>query len=221
MRVYRCTLRPRQIEDADAYSRTVEAVRTMDRLPGPARARVRSNWPSEFEHHAEAIKWAVFAGEAAKSKAYKRLQACDFDMIHLDFDEDDVAERRARAPLTRAAIADAEVAGAWFAALALLPENIAEFQHAVSAFRRGKRREAWVDDQRIVAMHARGASLTTIGTNLHGGKLNAEQVEARCRAIASRLSDIANGRCGPDAGRNGADRGKPSRAHLEARGRTP
>lgn len=188
------------IDEAEAYARTVAAIRTMDRLPGPMRARVRSNWPAEFELHAEAIKWAVFAGEASKSKAYKRLLAPDFADVHLDFDEDDEDDRRKPlAPLTRAAIADAEIAGAWFAALALLPENQAEFEHAVAMFRRGKRREAWVDDQRIVAMHARGASLKTIGTNLHGGKLNAEQVEARCRSIAASLARIANRSLGADA----------------------
>jgi len=197
----------RLIDDVEAYSRTVAAVRTMDRLPSPMRMRVRSNWPAAFELHAAAIKWAVFAGEASKSKAYKRLRASDFADVHLDFDNDDDDERRALAPLTRAAIADAEIAGAWFAALALRPENIAEFEHAVIAFRRGRRQHAWVDDQRIVAMHARGASLKTIGTNLHGGKLNVEQTEARCRAIARSLAEIANRRPhGPVAVWNGPAR---------------
>lgn len=191
MRSYSYKAPPPRISEVEAYSRTMEAIRTMDRLPGATQQRVRSNWPREFELHAEAIKWAVFAGEAAENKAYKRLVAADFADVHLDFDDDEELPRKV-APLSRAAIADAEIAGAWFAALALLPENIDEFRHAVLAFRRGKRREAWVDDQRIVAMHARGMSLKTIGTNLHGGKLNAEQVEIRAREIAKALARIAN-----------------------------
>ena len=207
---------PDGITEAEAYLRTVNAVLTMDRLPGPQRMRVQSNWPSEFAYHAEAIKWAVFAGEASKSKAYKRLRAADFADIHLDFDEDDEG-RPERAPLTRAAIADAEVAGAWFASLALLPWNAEEFNHAVAAFRRGARASPWVDDQRIIAMHARGASLKTIGTLLHGGRLNADQVAARIGEIARALADIANGRsCSNDRGK-GAPSRKPPRASSGAR----
>lgn len=201
---------PRLIDEAEAYARTVASIRTMDRLPGPMRARVRSNWPSEFEMHATAIKWAVFAGEAAKSKAYKRLRSCDFADVHLDFDEDDEDDRRRPlAPLTRAAIADAEIAGVWFASLALLPENAAEFKHAVAMFQRGRRAEAWVDDQRIVAMHARGKSLRTIGENLHGGKLNVEQTEARCRAVAQSLAQIANRPIGAHVRGYGSPRQSP------------
>lgn len=192
MRVYRHIAEDRAAEAARVYARTIEAIKTMDRLPAPMIARVQSNWPKEFAFHAEAIKWAVFAGEAAKSKAYKRLRARDFEDINLEFDEDD--DRPKLEPVKRSAIADVEIAGAWFAALALRPENADEFLHAVEAFRRGKRKEVWVDDQRIMVMQARGRTLKTIGENLHGGKFNAEQIEGRIYDIAFALAEIARGR---------------------------
>lgn len=119
---------------------------------------------------------------------------------------------------SRKDISDAMIAGAWFAALALRAENVCEFEKSRDAYRRGKSKTTWVDDQRIVAMHARGASLKTIGGSLRGGKLNAEQVEVRIRQIARSLSEIANGRSRPHDQGNGSDRRKSPRADMEARG---
>lgn len=204
-----------EVSPVDAYVRAIEAIRTMDQLPGIGIRRVASTWPKEFAFHAEAIKWAVFAGEAKKNKAYKRLRARDFEDIHLEFDEDDDAPERK--PPSRSAIADAELAGGWWAALALLPYNVAEFNIASDLYRRGKRKQPLVDDQRIVVMVARGKTLKTIGENLYGGKLNDEQVEGRIREIAIALANIANGRSVPHRAGYGSPRQTSAQGYRVAR----
>lgn len=219
MRIYSYKPQPVLIEPVEAYRRVLDAICTLDRLPGPKKYRVQSNWPKHFAFHAEAIRWVIFAGKAREDKNFKRLRAQDFDDINLEPPrQEDVEDWVFRDPPSRAAITDADIAGAWFNALALLPENIDEFMHAAEAWRRRKRREPWVDDQTIVAMHARGASLKTIGTNLHGGKINEHQVEGRIHGIAGRLADIANGRASLVDPRPGETKRGDAQAHLD-RGR--
>lgn len=212
MRVYRHTPAPRAITAAEAYNRTTRAVLTLDRLPGLRSLGVRSGWPQEFEQHAEAIRWIVWGGKARGDKKFKKLRAEDFADIYFGPGDDEEGDGpRPRPILSRADIADAEIAGAWWAALALLPENIDEFRHSAEAFRRGKRSSPWVDDQRIVAWHARGVSLRSIGANLEKGKLSEYEVETRIKRIATDLAQIAR-KCSRQDGRgNEAVGGSPAR----------
>ena len=196
MKTYRHVSRPVEgVTAAEAYERTVRACNTLARLPGLPRLGAGSSWPKEFEHHAEAIRWAVFKGVAREDKRYQKLRAQDFGDIYLGPpDDDDIDHRTDKQPVKRADIADAMIAGGWFNALALLEWNIDEFTHACREWQRGRRGRPWVDDQKIIWRHARGVSLRTIGTELSGGKLNEHQVEHRLTQISGHLADIANGR---------------------------
>lgn len=217
MRVYRYNApRDEAAEAAEVYERVVAAINTLDRLPSNDLKRLASNWPREFAFHAEAIRWTVWAGKARNDKNFKRLRWDDFADIYLGpSDDDDLAGRVDRTPPSREAIADAEIAGGYWSALARLPENIDEFRAAKNAYRWGRRPVPWVDDQRIVAWHARGVSLRSIGAKLEKGKLSEHEVETRIKRIATDLANIArectrqNGRDNEAVGAVG--RGSPAR----------
>jgi hypothetical protein len=102
-------------------------------------------------------------------------------------DEDGHSERQEP---TRAEISDVLVAGEWFAKLALLPENIDEFEHRVEKYRTGATKSPQVADQRLLTLHAQGWGLKLIGSRFG---LNADQTEKRLLEIARNLFRIANG----------------------------
>lgn len=91
---------------------------------------------------------------------------------------------------TRAQVSDAIVAGEWFAKLALMPENIDEFERRLDQYANGGRRSPQVDDQRILSFYAFGWSLKLIGER-YG--LNEFQTERRIAEIRTSVHRIANG----------------------------
>lgn len=190
---------PPIIPESEIMPRVLASVRTMRAMPGVRMTASRSSWPREFDFHAIAIVEAVFAGET-DNKMFRRLRYQDFEDVHFgkpasDDDDDanenlNAAERRFDPP-SRAEVSDALIAGAWFARLALLAENIDEFEHCVAEFRAGARRNPQVEDQQIVSYVAFGWSFYAIGKRLD---TDAQQAEHRYCSISRRLFDIANGR---------------------------
>lgn len=187
------------IPESEIMPRVLASVRTMRAMPGVRMTASRSSWPREFDFHAIAIVEAVFSGET-DNKMFRRLRYRDFEDVHFgkpasDDDDDanenlNAAERRFEPP-SRAEVSDALIAGAWFARLALLAENIDEFEGRVAEFRSGKRRNPQVEDQEIVSFVAFGWSFYAIGKRLD---VDGQQAENLYFSIARRLFDIANGR---------------------------
>jgi hypothetical protein len=180
------------IPEAEVFRRTLAAVRTLKKLPSGKIQSVRSNWPREFEFHGEAIKAAVFAGAARDDKKFKRLRARDFDDLHLGPPPKGDEPPEVVRPATAAEITDAEIAGAWFAKLALMPENAAEFRSAVERYRIGRASNTFVADQIVVALMASGWGPRAIGEH-DRIKLTERQAERLINEISRNLWRIANG----------------------------
>jgi hypothetical protein len=101
---------------------------------------------------------------------------------------DDIEPREKINP-KRLEISDALVAGEWFAKLALLPENVEEFEHCVEAYRIGKTKSPQVIDQRLLTLYSQGWSLKLIGQRFGW---NENQCERRLFEIARNLWRVAN-----------------------------
>jgi hypothetical protein len=197
LRTYIPTLPPRTsyISEADAFDRTQRAILTLAAVPKGGPAGVRSNWPKHFDFHAEAIRIAMTPGARVENpkieKAIKKLRAQDFDDINLDGKTvSNMPSAPYREPPSAEAVSDCLVAGEWFAKLALLPENIDQFEHRVEEMRTGKRKSAMVDDQIIVMLYAQGWSLRMIGIRF---RWNEDQTERRLFEVARHLFRLANG----------------------------
>lgn len=192
------------VTPTEAYVRVMAAIRTLRASPPVKPMGMRSNWPSEFEFHSNAIKWAVFAGEhldlgrkkkgrqSVGRKLYRRLKSKDFDDINLEQPKaEDTPPPRPRDP-TRKQISDALLAGAWFSALQRLPENADQAIDRLEEYRRGDRANAFVDDQKLLDWLAHGWSVAAIAQ--HGGTFkNEREVEIRINVVAHWLCQIANG----------------------------
>ncbi len=179
------------IPEGEVFSRVLAAIRTIRSMPKGDVQAVRSNWPKEFEFHGEAIKLLVFEGNLADSK-FKRLMAKDFDDIHLGPPAGDEADRPRDPKPSRAQVSDAMVAGAWFSCVAIIPENVSEFENRIELYRLGKRKSAQVDDQRILSWLAFGWSIQSIAQH-RDIETDEHQVERRINEISRNLWRIANG----------------------------
>lgn len=103
----------------------------------------------------------------------------------------DDTEPRDRYQPTRKEISDALIAGEWFAKLALLPENVDEYERLTDVRRRSDRRvSTYVEEQKVIAWWAFGMSLRLIGEGL---RVNEFEAERRLNQAAISLWRIANG----------------------------
>lgn len=91
---------------------------------------------------------------------------------------------------TRAEIADAMIAGEWFARLAILPKNVREFEGCVARYRAGWIKSPRIEDQRIVSWVAFGFSFKAVGERI---RTNEHEAERRFSEIVDDLWEIANG----------------------------
>lgn len=196
--------RPREtvptVSGVEALRRVLTAILTMEAEPAVFRRVVKSNWPSDFEHHAEAIKLAVFRGDL-EDKKFRRLRARDFDDVHLDWPSSDDAPPPKFRP-TRKQIDDAMIAGEWFARLSIvtderydpkskrLVKNCDQFALRIEAYRRGEAATPLVDDQKILTWVAKGWSVRVIGQRF---TMSEDEMGTRIDEIAHSLSSIANG----------------------------
>lgn len=218
--VHQATAERSRISDVEAMRRVLAAILTMDAEPSVFRRVVKSNWPSEFEHHAEAIKLAVFRGDL-EDKKFRKLRAKDFDDVHLDWPSSDDAPLPKFRP-TRAQIDDAMIAGGWFARLSIvnhqrfdpttkqLVSNIDQFHIRIDQYRRGSSPTQLVDDQKILTWLAKGWSARSIGLRFG---LSEKEIGDRIDEIAASLGVIANGDARiSNAGERGQIGGARSRA---------
>jgi hypothetical protein len=175
LRTYVPTLPPRTpyISEAEVFSRTLTAIRTLKAMPDRERRFLASGtkaaWPATL------VEWSDLLAQAEQTP-------------------DDIEPREKINP-KRSEISDALVAGEWFAKLALLPENIDEFEKRVEEYRRGRDaygnivRSPQVDDQRLLTLYSQGWSLKLIGQRFGW---NENQCERRLFEIARNLHRIAN-----------------------------
>lgn len=176
------------IPEGEVFDRVLTSIKTMRKLPSAAMQSVRSNWPRELEFHGEAIKVAVFAGNL-EDKKFKKLAVRDFEDVYLGPPADDEPVRDR--PATAHEITDASVAGLWFAKVALLPHNFAEFQAVLERHRKRKANTTFVADQKILSWLSRGFSIRSIGEH-RDIRLDDRQVERRISQISRDLFRIAN-----------------------------
>lgn len=169
LRTYVPTLPPRMpyISEAEVFERTLTAIRTLKAMPDRERRFLASGtkaaWPATL------VEWSDLLAQAEQTP-------------------DDIEPREKINP-KRSEISDALVAGEWFAKLALLPENIDEFEKRVEQYRIGKAKSPQVIDQRILTLWAFGWSLRLIGQRFGW---NENQTERRLYEIARNLFRIAN-----------------------------
>lgn len=203
LRTYVPTLPPRApyISEAEVFERTLTAIRTLKAMPDRERRFLASGtkaaWPATL------VEWSdLLAREGNDPKKdfkpgvriYRRDIPIEPFMDIVDAkgeipprDDDD---RRERDDPTRKEISDSLIAGAWFAKLALLPENIDEFERCVEQYRTGSSKSPQVADQRILTLHAQGWGPRLIGMKFG---LNSDQIEKRIYQISRELFRIANG----------------------------
>jgi len=196
LRTYAPTLPPRApyISEAEVFERTLTAIKTLRALPLGIFLGAKSTWPRELDFHAEAIRLAMTPGAKVENKkiekAIKKLRAKDFDDINLDGEPvSNMPEPPIRKHPTKEQISDCPVALEWFAKLALLPENISQFEKRCEDMRIGKRRTPQVDDQIILTLYAIGFSSRLIGMRL---KKQDREIERELNVIARKLFLIAN-----------------------------
>ena len=187
---------PPMIPESEVFFRVLKAIEVIRMLPEPKWQKVRSNWPRSFEFHGEAIRRAMTPPGPEPTKqikrAIKRLRYQDFADLHLSNEVvSNMPDIPAKAPPSSDEISDAEIAGEWFAKLALLPENVEEFERRVVEFRSGKRKVAQVTDQFIMTSLALGYSLWSIARH-NEVKLDERQLERRINEISRSLFRIAN-----------------------------
>jgi len=169
LRTYVPTLPPRTpyISEAEVFSRTLTAIRTLKAMPDRERRFLASGtkaaWPATL------VEWSDLLAQAEQTP-------------------DDVEPREKINP-KRSEISDALVAGEWFAKLALLPENIEEFEQCIEAYRTGMAKTPQVRDQKIVTLYSQGWSLKLIGQRFGW---NENQCERRLFEIARNLWRIGN-----------------------------
>lgn len=169
LRTYVPTLPPRApyISEAEVFARTLTAIRTLKAMPDRERRFLASGtkaaWPATL------VEWSDLLAQAEQTP-------------------DDIEPREKINP-KRSEISDALVAGEWFAKLALLPENIDEFEACVERYRIGKVKSPQVDDQRLLTLYSQGWSLKLIGQRF---TMNEHECERRLNEIARNLFRIAN-----------------------------
>lgn len=159
---------PDWIDEAEVFSRVLTAIRTLRAMPDQERRFLASGtkaaWPETLVEFSDLVARADGPVES--------------DSIPVRHDP------------KRTEISDALVAGEWFARLALLHENYADFERRILEFRAGSRPTPQVDDQRFLTWYAQGWSLKNIGQRLG---LNEHEAERRLYEIARSLWRIANG----------------------------
>lgn len=205
------------IPEHEVFHRTLSAIRVLNAQGAVRPAGAKSSWPEEFEHVATAIKWAVWRGKPLEDKLYRKLTVHDFSDIW--FGETEGGEDPQRQRFKPRQIADALVAGAWFAALQRLSWNANEAIAAQEAYQIGRRTTALIDDQKIITWFAQGFSTHFIGSH-RDIKLSDTQVGARLDEISASLFQIANGRvtlCNLDEIRRHRKRVKAGHAQGRAR----
>lgn len=178
------------IPEHDVFARVLSAIRVTDADPPVRPSRVKSNWPTEFENVAMAIKWAVWRGKPLEDKLYRKLRIGDFEDIW--FGETEGSPESERQRFKPGQVADAIIAGSWFAALQRLHENIDEAEAAHEAYRLGNIKTALITDQKILTWYAKGFTMKSIGAH-SDIKLDEHQVERRLNEISRSLFRIANG----------------------------
>lgn len=155
------------ISEAEVFSRTLTAIRTLKAMPDRERRFLASGtkaaWPATL------VEWSDLLAQAEQTP-------------------DDIEPREKINP-KRSEISDALVAGEWFAKLALLPENIDEFEQCVEAYRIGMAKSPQVRDQKILTLYSQGWSLRLIGQRF---AMNDQMLERRLNEIARSLFRIAN-----------------------------
>jgi hypothetical protein len=166
-RIYTVPSRMPYISEAEVFARTLTAIRTLKAMPDRERRFLASGtkaaWPATL------VEWSDLLAQAEQTP-------------------DDIEPREKINP-KRSEISDALVAGEWFAKLALLPENIAEFEACVERYRTGKVKSPQVDDQRLLTLYSQGWSLRLIGQRF---AMNEHECERRLHQIARNLFRIAN-----------------------------
>lgn len=167
-RTARIARRAAMIPEERVFSRVLTAIRALKALPDKELrflyAGKKSGWVQTL------VEWADLVAQA-----------------ELPRDDHDARDRWHP---TRAEISDAMIAGEWFAKLAVLPENVDEFEKRLGLYRASLARTAQVEDQRILVWVASGLSLKLIGERL--GR-NEHQIERRIAEIRNSLWQIANG----------------------------
>ena len=174
------------IPEPDVLRRTLTAVRTLKALPDRERRFLTSGTKSGWVPHL--VEWSDLVAQA-------------------ELVDDDIAPPERVRP-SRPEIADAMIAGEWFAKLALIPENIDEFEARVDLYRQKKRKSAQVADQEFLTWLSLGWTLKSIGERL---RINENQAERRGNEISRNLFRIANGTariCNPE------DRQREREAHC-------
>jgi hypothetical protein len=166
-RIYTVPSRMPYIPEAEVFSRTLTAIRTLKAMPDRERRFLASGtkaaWPATL------VEWSDLLAQAEQTP-------------------DDIEPREKINP-KRSEISDALVAGEWFAKLALLPENIAEFEACVEAYRVGRAKSPQVQDQKILTLYSQGWSLRLIGQRFG---MNEQMLERRLNEISRNLFRIGN-----------------------------
>ena len=182
------------ISEADVLRRTLTAIRTLKAMPDRERRFLTSGSKSFLATLGSVLTWHdANAHEDTKLEPLERV--CEGPVRYMSPTSRYVPEKeqegsREQQRPSRADISDAMIAGEWFAKLALLPENIDEFEARVDLYRQKKRRSPQVGDQEFMTWLSLGWTLKSIGERL---KLNENQAERRGHEISRNLWRIANG----------------------------
>lgn len=160
--------RPALLSEGEVLRRVITSIKTLKALPDAERRHLlsgtRAAWPQPL------VEWADLLARA--------------EITDDDFEPPEKYQPK------RSEISDALIAAEWFAKLALLPENIDEFEARVAIYRLGKSKSVQVDDQKILSWVAFGWSLKSIGQRIG---MNETQAERRYYEIIRNLARCANG----------------------------